>query len=63
MHGLSQQLIKYIDYFTLDTNPTNSDVPLEGKKSNSSQGIVDSVKEIQQSKPENELDMSQFEKF
>ena len=63
MHGLSQQLIKYIDYFTLDTNPTNSVIPLEGKKSNPLQGIVDSVKEIQQSKPENELDMSQFEKF
>lgn len=33
MQGLSQQLIKYIDYFTLDTSPTDSEVPLESEKS------------------------------
>jgi len=61
MHGLSEQLIKYVSYFTLDTAATSSYKPTAGSPNESVKQAIAPV--MQAPKAEATLDLSQFEKF
>ncbi len=64
MHGLSEQLIKHMSYFTLDTTTTQSSyTPTVGSLNESVKPAIAPVMQAPRVEAENGLDMSQFEKF